>query len=169
MKKGILLILGALLSAGPLSAQDVTVSVPGDGAEQVLFDPGYQDIAIVETYGVEPFDMFGYRIYGSRYRKAKSNLGLGTTLVSMSIPLGLAFAVWGSTVNGDGSQEAVAAVGAAAVLGAGLGFGIPLIRKGRREMDWMLDDYARRYAPKPYSSSLDIGATGNGVGLAFRF
>ena len=34
-----------------------------------------------------------------------------------------------------------------AVMAAGLGAGIPLWVKGRRELDWMLDDYTKRYVP----------------------
>ena len=54
-------------------------------------------------------------------------------------------------------------------LGGSLGGGIPLWRKGRRELDWMMDDYVRRYAPKPYSSNISVGPTNNGLGLALNF
>ena len=50
-----------------------------------------------------------------------------------------------------------------------LGAGIPLWSKGRRELDWMMDDYAKRYGPKPYSAKLSAGPTNNGIGLAFNF
>ena len=137
--------------------------------EQVLFDPEYQGPSYIGI-GVYPLDDYtGYSIYGSRYRKAKTNKNLGANLVLFSVPLAVSLATWGCMVNGDGSQEAVAAVGALTVLGAGLGFGIPLWVKGQRELDWMLDDYARRYGPRPHAASLSLGTTPNGVGLAFNF
>ena len=36
------------------------------------------------------------------------------------------------------------------------------------ELDWMLDDYVRRYAPKPHAS-LTVGPTRSGMGLALNF
>ena len=163
--------MALLTVSGSLFAQDKTGMewVLDEGAERVQFDPGYHGISVYSD-GWEPFtDMMGYSIYGSRYRKAKRDVDNGRFLLSTSIPLAITIAAWGLTVNGDGSQETVAAIGTAAVLGAGLGFGIPLLRRGHRELDWMLDDYARRYGPRPYSSTLSVEPTRGGIGLAFHF
>ena len=173
MKKVCLLLTGFLALSGSLFAQSEDKTgmewVLDEPGEQVLFDPDYQGTSLIGL-GFYPLDDYtGYSIYGSRYRKAKSNKNWGENLVWSGVPLGLAIAAWGFTVNGDGSQEAVAAIGTLAVLGASLGFGIPLWVKGQRELDWMLDDYARRYGPKPHTASLSLGATQNGVGLAFNF
>ena len=61
-----------------------------------------------------------------------------------------------------------AIIGAAALAGS-LGGGIHLWVKGRRELDYMLDDYAERYGPKPIAASLTVGPTMNGFGLAYIF
>lgn len=173
MKKVYILLTGLLALSGSLFAQSEDRTgmewVLEEQGEQVLFDPDYQGTSIIGL-GMFPMDDYaGYAIYGSRYRKAKAKKNLGQDLVYLGVPLGLAIAAWGCTVNGDGSQEAVAAVGTLAVLGASLGFGIPLWVKGQRELDWMLDDYARRYGPRSHTASLSLGATPNGVGLAFNF
>ena len=56
-----------------------------------------------------------------------------------------------------------------AALAGSLGVGIPLWVKGRKDLDWMLDDYAKRYGPRPYAASLSAGPTRNGVGIALNF
>ena len=173
MKRLLCFCLALLTVSGSLFAQNEDRTgmewVLEEGVERVQFDPNYQGITVYSD-GWEPFtDWMGYSVYGSRYRKAKRDISNGSFLVYSSVPLAIALATWGLTVHGDGSQEAVAAIGTAAVLGAGLGFGIPLWRRGQREMDWMLDDYSRRYGPKPYSSTLSVGPTSGGIGLALNF
>lgn len=171
MRRTLLVCLAFLTVSGSLFAQDRTGMewVLEEDAERVQFDPSYHGIAIYPEGWVPFTDRVGYSIYGSRYRKAMRDLSHGQLLVYSSIPLAMTLAAWGLTVHGDGSQEAVAAVGTAAVLGAGLGFGIPLWRRGQKELDWMLDDYSQRYGPKPYSSTLSIGPTSGGIGLALNF
>ena len=66
----------------------------------------------------------------------------------------------------DGRSPAV--LGGIGLAGS-LGGGIPLWVKGRRELDWILDDYAERYAPRPYAASITAGPTRNGFGLALNF
>ena len=56
-----------------------------------------------------------------------------------------------------------------AILAASLWGGIHMWKTGRRELDWMLDDYALRYGPRPYSATLDFGPTRSGLGLALNF
>lgn len=50
-----------------------------------------------------------------------------------------------------------------------LHLGIHLWVKGRRELDWMLDDYAERYGPKSIAVSLTVVPTMNDFGLAYNF
>ena len=52
-----------------------------------------------------------------------------------------------------------------------LGAGIPLWIKGNRKLNAIADDYNQRYGRNAYGykSSLSVGATGNGVGLALNF
>ena len=134
--------------------------------EEVVISPDGQHIIIDHnSYAWRPFnDAMGRTVYGSRYRKAKSNLGWGVFLAAVVAPVGCAYLVYSI----DRREAPVAIIGGA-VMAAGLGAGIPLWVKGRRELDWMLDDYTKRYAPKPYSSSLTVGPTMNGMGLAFNF
>ncbi|MBQ6286223.1 MAG: hypothetical protein IJK73_01010 [Bacteroidales bacterium] len=109
-------------------------------------------------------DVIGYSLYGSRYRKAKSSKSWGVFLCTVVAPASaLALA------EGIADELPGYIVLGAAGLGGSLGGGIPLWRKGRRELDWMLDDYARRYAPRPYSSTMSFGPTRSGIGLALNF
>ena len=141
-----------------------------DEAERVQFDPQVQGPIITYDYDDwMPFnDMVAYSIYGSQYRKAKSRISWGGLLALNCFPLAAVTTVYAFSVSGDGSQELAAAAVSLALLYGGYK-GVKLWKKGRREMDWMLDDYARRYGPKPHSASLSVGPTENGVGLAFNF
>ena len=134
--------------------------------EQINVDPDGQNITIDRnTYVWRPFDdVVGYSIYGSRYRKAKASKGWGVFLSAVAAPLSGVLLVAG--IDGGGTAQVI--IGGAALAGS-LGAGIPLWVKGRRELDWMLDDYAERYGPKPYATSVSVGHTLNGVGLALNF
>lgn len=113
----------------------------------------------------QPFDdVVGYSIYGSRYRKAKSRKGWGVFLCTVIAPASILAAIEG--IESDLPGYTVIGI---AGLGGSLGAGIPLWRRGRRELDWMMDDYARRYGPRPYSSNMSVGPTRNGIGLALNF
>ena len=52
-----------------------------------------------------------------------------------------------------------------------IGVGIPLWVKGNRKLNAIADDYNQRYGRNAYghASSLSIGSTANGVGLALNF
>lgn len=134
--------------------------------EQIYVDPDGQNITIDRnTYGWRPFDdVVGYSVYGSRYRKAKASKGWGIFLSVVAAPLSGVLLAYGIDEGG----VAPAVIGGVALAGS-LGAGIPLWVKGRRELDWMLDDYAERYGPKPYAASVTVGPTLNGVGLALNF
>ena len=117
------------------------------------------------TYTWRPFsDAVGLSLYGSRYRKAKSSKNWGMFLTTLVAPASGAFIIYSL----DHKVQGGALVGGAALAGS-LGAGIPLWIKGRRELDAMIDDYAQRFSPKPYSSSVTVGPTANGVGLALSF
>lgn len=158
MKKIIIILLGIFALTGPISAQNPP--------ERILFDPEYQGPVVEQDpyFYWQPFDdAVGYSLYGSRYRKAKMNRGWGIFLATVVAP---ASGLLAATGIGE-DETAPAVIGLAGVLG-GLGFGIPLWVRGRHELDWMLDDYVRRYAPKPHAS-LTVGPTRNGMGLALNF
>lgn len=167
MKKVIAILTGFFALSGILFAQSEDRTgmewVLSEDLEKVQFDQNYYYGSGI-GYGYAPFDDYiGMSIYGSRYRKAKSNKLGGITLVSMTpatIPLLILAA-------NDGTWFSVS-LAATATVGCLVG-GIYLWHKGNVELDWMLDDYIRQYGPKPYSSSLTVGPTPNGVGLAFNF
>ena len=134
--------------------------------EEVITGPEEQHIIIDHnSYAWRPFDdAMGYSVYGSRYRRAKAMQEWGVLLSVVVAPLAGVFVAHSIKQNIKGG-----AVVGGIVTAASLGAGIPLWIKGRRDLDWMLDDYTKRYAPKPYGSSLTVGPTMNGMGLAFNF
>ena len=153
----ILVMMAVLAISTSLSAQVIIRE------ESQLFEPDEQ---IYDPYlYLTPFsDAVGYSIYGSQYRKARATKSWGTNLCLVSAPLFGLFAVTGLGNDSTGA----ALVGIAGCAGS-LVAGIPLWRKGRKQLDWMLDDYVRRYAPKPRAANVSIGSTPNGLGLALRF
>ncbi|MBR3441786.1 MAG: hypothetical protein IKH00_09030 [Bacteroidales bacterium] len=153
----ILVMMVVLAISTSLSAQVIIRE------ESQLFEPDEQ---IYDPYlYLTPFsDAVGYSIYGSQYRKARATRSWGINLCLVSAPLFALFAVTGLGNDSTGA----ALVGIAGCAGS-LGAGIPLWRKGRKQLDWMLDDYVRRYAPKPRAANVSIGSTPNGLGLALRF
>ena len=167
MKKVIALLTGFFALSGILFAQSEDKTgmewVLSDDLEKVQFDQNYYYGGGI-GYGYAPFDDYiGMSLNGSRYRKAKSNKLAGITLVSLT-PTALPFLGWVAREGTWFSASLVAAATAGCLVG-----GIYLWQKGNKELDWMLDDYVRRYGPKPYSSSLSVGPTQNGIGLAFNF
>jgi len=154
-----------LVLSGTLSAQNYYDS--GDDAQRLYIAPQYFGAPTeMDYFYLMPMDERLSIIYGSQYRRASNRLWAGRTLGGIVAPvffvmsLGVAF--------DDDLMRAMGAIGIVG-LGASLGVGIPLWVRGRREMDVILDDYARRYAPRPYSPNLSLGATRNGVGLALQF
>ena len=167
MKKVLLILTGFFVFSGALFAQSEDRTgmewVLSENLEQVQFDQNYYYGGGI-GYGYAPFDDYiGMSIYGSRYRKAKSNKLTGITLVSMT-PATIPLVIWAAKEGTWFSGSLAAAAAAGCLVG-----GIYLWHKGNKELDWMLDDYVRQYGPKPYSSSLSIGPTRNGFGLAFNF
>ena len=163
-----IILLFALLSLGLVAnAQRINYGwSQGPETNQIFVDPAGQNITI--GYGINgwvPFsDAVGYSVYGSRYRKAKDNQGWGIFLSTIVAPLsGLLFAY-----GIDEGGPVTAVIGGVALAGS-LGAGIPLWSKGRKELDWMLNDYSQRYGPKPTTASVSFGATNNGIGFSLNF
>ena len=103
-------------------------------------------------------------LYGSRYRKAQTKRFAGITLTTVVAPSLFLTGIIASATDLPGVTW-LSMAGTVACLGAG----IPIWIKGRKDLDSIFDDYAKNYGARPYSSSLTIGPTLNGVGLSFNF
>ena len=164
MKK-LLLIAVLLALSGGLYAQ--TYRGPnGDDAQSLYIAPQYFVPTEADYFYMMPLEERLTVLYGSAYRKASTKLWAGRGLCLLAAPL---FGTMGLGVFFD--DDIMTAMGTIGILGfaGSLGAGIPLWVSGRKEMDVIIDDYARRYAPRPYSSSLSVGPTLNGVGFALNF
>ncbi len=130
----------------------------------------------------------GVSLYGSDYRKASSqylsgfwlSIGGAALLVSSIINgamlsdynRGVASMNMPSSMRGNDHSSIGALYVAGGIAGAAcLGAGIPLWIRGNRKLNAIADDYNQRYGRNTYGykSSLSVGATGNGVGLALSF
>ena len=132
-------------------------------------------------------DYLGVSLYGSDYLKADRQLtwGLvltvtGATFLVGSLVAGGASAEYNRNVSSMNlpyhMRETAASSPAPYIVGglvgaACLGFGIPLWVKGDKKLNAIADDYNQRYGNKNYGyrPSLNLGSTGNGVGLALNF
>lgn len=132
-------------------------------------------------------DYLGVSLYGSDYLKADRQLtwGLvltvtGATILVGSLVAGGASAEYNRNVSSMNlpyhMRETAASSPAPYIVGglvgaACLGFGIPLWVKGDKKLNAIADDYNQRYGNKNYGyrPSLNLGSTGNGVGLALNF
>lgn len=132
-------------------------------------------------------DYIGISLYGSEYMKAKSQYTWGMCLTTGGAAC-IAGAIIGGAMNAEFNRfaagvEADMGLGrglfsdgwiyvAGGVAGAALlGVGIPLWIKGNRSLYKIADDYNRNYGRGRlgYEPSLELGLTGNGIGLTFRF
>lgn len=124
-------------------------------------------------------DYIGYSLYGEKYRKASNQYTWGMMLTGAGV-----FAVIASTSGltfeskknniMDESSDSASVAGYVLGYAAGaacLGFGIPLWIKGDKAFNEIADDYNRNYGRRGlgYSSSLSIGPTCSGIGLALNF
>lgn len=138
-------------------------------------------------YAEQLRDYLGVSLFGSEYLQATRQYqwGLwltigGTALLISSVSCaamlsdyerGVAAMDMPGSMRQDGNSgmralNVVGGIAGAACLGAG----IPLWVKGNRKLDALADEYNRRYTGKSGGrSSLNIGATGNGIGLALNF
>ena len=139
-------------------------------------------------YAEQLQDYLGVSLYGSDYRKASSQYqsGLwlsigGAALVISSLTCGAMLSDYNrgvaamnmpSSMRGNDHSSMGALYVAGGIAGAAcLGAGIPLWIRGNRKLNAIADDYNQRYGRNAYGykSSLSVGATGNGVGLALSF
>ena len=172
MKKALIFVVALLAMAGGLRAQDYS----GNNDPQPLaISPIYTVPSPGDWFYMMPLTDQMSMIYGSRYRKANSNLLWGISLTTLAAPacalVGLGGLLLGTQDvfdNPGGVNEGGMILAATGLIGtaASLGVGIPLWVKGRKDLDDMMDDYSRRYAPKP---NITMGPTQNGMGLALRF
>lgn len=130
-------------------------------------------------------DYIGYSLYGEKYRKANNQYYWGVVLTGLG-----AFILTGTVTsqihqsrfdNNPGFQDKLFkdhsnndSIGHTLGYIAGvacLGSGIPLWVKGNRKFNEIADDYNRNYGRRNlgYSSSVTVGATRSGVGLALNF
>lgn len=168
MKKTLILIVALLSMSGALKAQDYRT--PED-AQPLVISPVYVSPTADDYFYMMPLEDQMSMIYGSRYRKAYGKQLAGIQLSVMVAPLFITTGLAGlalTLVDGADLPGLSVVFGVTGLIGAGasLGAGIPLWIKGRRELDVMMDDYARRYAPRP---NISMGSTSNGFGLALNF
>jgi hypothetical protein len=132
-------------------------------------------------------DYLGVSLYGSDYLKADRQLtwGLlltitGATVLVGSLVAGSANAEYNRSVSTmnlpyhmqENAKDSQAPYFVAGLVGAAcLGTGITLWIKGDRKLNAIADDYNQRYGSKNYGyrPSLNLGSTGNGIGLALNF
>lgn len=158
MRKIIVAIILLIIAISSLSAQN-TIETEGmheHDVSNVLIQGNMYDWRLFDN-------KMGLTVYGSRYRKANEKIAWGRVLCFVITPACLLGTV-------DGFAEGRIAQGIAFIIptGAALGLGIPLWIKGQKDKDAMADDYSKQYAPKS-RAALNVGATPNGIGVAFSF
>ena len=173
--KRIVMILAALALSTSLFAQNKDWGWPeASSSTEINVDQTENGKNITinnNSFAIRPLDRdLGLVLYGSRYRKARANLGWGMAISFLGVPAAGLWTIAGiNNIDWDKTAAAVMIPTGVVAVAASLWGGISLWSKGRKEMDLMLDDYAERYAPRPYASSLDFGPTRNGVGFALNF
>ncbi len=140
-------------------------------------------------YGEHLRDYLGVSLYGSDYLKASSQYqwGLwltlgGAALLLSSVSFNAMMSDYDRSVASmnmpsswqeeDSHSSMGAYFAAEGLIGAAcIGVGIPLWVKGNRKLNAIADDYNQRYGRNAYghASSLSIGSTANGFGLALNF
>ena len=114
-------------------------------------------------------DYIGFSVYGSDYRKVRSQYRAGKWLTGLGGSV-LAFAAINAATRGDGDYIVPFILGIVGV--TDLSIGIPIQRKASRKLDSMLDDYTKNYVGSrsgSYGPTVSLGATNSGVGLSFNF
>lgn len=167
----IIILLAALMVSWGLSAQDSNKTgmewiEEFDGKERVIINPNYgtpSENRQTDYFYLMPLDEQLVALYGSRYRDAVNRKFTGCVLIGTVAVLAVPVLA-GATMDMEG-LAILSGIGAAVCLGVG----VPLWISGAHRKNAILDDYARNYAPRPYSASLSAGPTRSGVGLAFNF
>lgn len=130
-------------------------------------------------------DYIGYSLYGGKYRKANNQYFWGAALTGIGAVILIGTVtdqIYQSNFNNnpafqddffkDHSNNNVAGHVIGYVAGAAcLGAGIPLWIKADRTLNEIADDYNRNYGRRGlgYSSSITVGSTRSGIGLALNF
>lgn len=130
-------------------------------------------------------DYIGYSLYGEKYRKAMKNQFWGIALTSVGVCIVVSSAVshiFDSQANNDpafqdeffkehSNYNPTGYIIGYAAGAACLGVGIPLWVKSDKAFNEIADDYNRNYGRRNlgYSSSVTVGPTKSGIGLAFNF
>jgi hypothetical protein len=170
MKKFFILLVAFTVSAALYAQKSYSWAWPD-------FQKQYEVKATINIDNVvaDPFrpfdDNVGFALYGSRYRKAKHKLAWGNTLLFGGTVLSGALIITGINSLYDYDFGEIAILSGSAFLISSIWGGVKLWKKGRREIDSMMDDYVRQYAPAPKAneSSLNFGPTSHGVGLSLNF
>ncbi|MBR4823102.1 MAG: hypothetical protein IKZ71_08110 [Bacteroidales bacterium] len=170
MKKFFILLVAFTVSAGLYAQKSYSWAWPDPQNQcEVITKVDINDL-VVDPF--RPFDdNVGFALYGSRYRKAKHKLAWGNTLLFGGSVLSASLIITGINSLYDYDFGGAAILSGSAFLISSIWGGIHLWKKGRREIDSMMDDYVRQYAPapKPNESSLNFGPTSHGVGLSLNF
>ena len=144
--------------------------------------------------GEDLMDYFGLSIYGSKYMRARNQYTWGTWLtvagascLAMGVIVHISSAEMGrmrnswrsemyrgpywSDSNSSFSDQSYLYVPLYALGAVSLGAGIPLWKKGSRELRKLADDYNSLYEKEGANgrASLQLGLTPGGLGLAFNF
>lgn len=158
-----------------------------DGYDDGLLDYrwGHYYLGNRRLRGQDLTDYIGYSLYGGEYRKASNQYFFGMALTGIGV-LTLIGSVTGHIFenkarndpdfqddffkdhsNYDATGYIIGYTASAACLGAG----IPLWIKGDRKFNEIADDYNRNYGRRNlgYSSSVTVGPTRSGIGLALNF
>ena len=138
-------------------------------------------------YSEQMRDYLGVSLYGSDYLKANRQYQWGfyltmggAAMLIISITGGAMLSAHNRSVaamnmpshmRGDNSSMEALYIAEGIASAACLGTGITLWTKGNKKLNAIADDYNQRYGGKAYGSgtSLSIGTTGNGMGLALNF
>ena len=129
-------------------------------------------------YNSQVREYLGDQLYNGQYRKARNQFQLGTGLTVGGATLLLASVAGGTIItiinnmNTDNiEQKSLLPFYVGGAAGAVcLGIGIPLMISGNRKLTAVADEYNLEYNnAQACTPVLQIGATGNGFGLALRF
>ncbi len=122
----------------------------------------------------EIYDYIGYSLYGHEYMKARNQYTWGMSLTCIGVGgllITLASHVASNRMNEltalhhgtAGNRSNAGTIAGYAVSAGCIGVGIPLWAKGSKGLNKIADDYSRQH------TSLSLGSTQNGLGLALKF
>ena len=139
---------------------------------KIVYENGKEETFVAHDGRIskrELTDYIGFSVYGSDYRKVRSQYRAGKWLTGVGGSV-LAFAAINAATRDDGDYMVPFILGIVGV--ADLSIGIPIQLKANRKLDSMLDDYTRNRVGSrsaSYNPTFSLGATNSGVGLSFNF